>query len=43
MAGGTDISPKKEKIPTYRYIATTVHGKTVQGVCSQRKWDKVGL
>ena len=31
MAGGTDISPKKEKIPTYRYIATTVHGKTVQG------------
>ena len=31
MAGETDISPKKEKIPTYRYVATTVHGKTVQG------------
>ncbi len=31
MAGKTDISPKKEKIPTYRYVATTVHGKTVQG------------
>ncbi len=31
MAGKTDISSKKEKIPTYRYVATTVHGKTVQG------------
>ncbi len=31
MASKTDISPKKEKIPTYRYVATTIHGKTVQG------------
>lgn len=31
MASKTDSSLKKEKIPTYRYVATTVHGKTVQG------------
>lgn len=31
MASKTDSSPKKEKIPTYRYVATTIHGKTVQG------------
>ncbi len=31
MASKTDSSLKKEKIPTYRYVATTIHGKTVQG------------
>ncbi len=31
MASKTVSSPKKEKMPTYRYVATTIQGKTVQG------------
>lgn len=31
MATATDISDRKKKLPTYRYTASTEHGKTVQG------------
>jgi type IV pilus assembly protein PilC len=31
MASTVDVSKKSEKIPTYRYIASTIQGKTVKG------------
>ncbi len=31
MAGAADITHKKEKIPTYRYVASTMQGKLVKG------------